>query len=304
MTRILITGANGLLGQMLVHKILSMPDLQLLATSASFCKIKNLHASCYSLMDITSPQQVKDVFSRFKPEVVIHCAAITQVDLCEQDPDRCDRVNIEGTRLIAKAAENYGARLIYLSTDFVFDGLNGPYAEEDQPNPISIYGWSKLQGEYITRSLNVPWTIVRTVLLYGMVPSMTRDNLLTWVRNSLVKGQPIQVVDDQFRTPTLVDDLADGIIRIVETKQTGIFHLSGPEMTSILDFALRIARVFNLDASLISPIHSSDLKQPGKRPPSTGFVLNHAMEALDFNPKTLDQGLIWIQQSLPDFMHE
>jgi dTDP-4-dehydrorhamnose reductase len=232
---------------------------------------------------------------------VIHCAALTQVDPCELNPELCDRVNIGGTRIVAKAAEEAGARFIYLSTDFVFDGLNGPYGENDHPNPVSAYGWSKLQGEYITSSLKVPWVIVRTILVYGITPAMNRGNLVTWVRDSLINNKPIRVVDDQFRMPTLVDDLAVGIIRIIERNKTGIYHLSGPEMTSVLDFALQTSRFFKLDESLISPIHSESLNQPGRRPVSTGFVLDKAIAELDYSPRNLDQGLSVVRNLLVDY---
>lgn len=251
-------------------------------------------------MDITSPDQVKAAFEQFKPDVVIHSAAMTQVDVCETNPDRCDEVNIVGTRLVARAAEASGARFIFLSSDFVFDGTDGPYAEDAQPNPVSTYGWSKLQGEYITRSLRVPWAIVRTILVYGITPVMNRGNLVTWVRDSLIQKKAVNVVDDQFRMPTLVDDLADGIIRIIERNKSGIFHLSGPEMTSVHGFALKTASFFNLDDSLITPVKSSSLGQPGQRPPSTGFILEKAREELDFDPRNLDAGLAVVQYLLED----
>lgn len=301
MVKILITGANGLVGQTLVRKILSMPGFDLLATSASECKIKGVDKAQFRQMDITNQDLVQEVFTSFTPDVVIHCAALTQVDPCEQDPVRCDLVNIEGTRNVARASERAGSKFIFLSTDFVFDGLKGPYSEDDEPCPVSAYGWSKVQGEYITRSLRIPWAIVRTILVYGVTRSMNRSNLVTWVRDSLSSGKSIQVVDDQFRMPTLVDDLADGILAIIERKVTGIFHLSGPEMISVHDFAMATARCFSLDSSLISPIQSSMLNQPGKRPVSTGFVLDKASDELDYSPRDIQNGLMMVQNLIDEF---
>ncbi len=301
MVKILITGANGLVGQTLVNQIMTLPGYELMATSASACKIRNLDPEQFSQMDITAAGQVKTNFDRFKPDVVIHCAAMTQVDPCELNPDLCDKVNIEGTRLVAKAAEESGARFIYLSTDFVFDGQSGPYTEDDQPNPVSAYGWSKLQGEFITRSLKVPWSIVRTILVYGITPAMNRTNLVTWVRDSLTSRKPIRVVDDQFRMPTLVDDLAEGILRIAGREKTGLYNLSGLEMTSVLDFAIRIARFFDLDESLIFPIHSDSLNQPGRRPVSTGFVLDKSIDELDYSPRNLNEGLAVVRNLLVEY---
>jgi dTDP-4-dehydrorhamnose reductase len=301
MAKILITGANGLVGQALVDSISSLTEFELLATSASECKIQGLGADQFSIMDITSGLQVAEVFSRFQPEVVIHCAALTQVDPCELNPELCDKVNIDGTRVVAKAAEAIGARFIYLSTDFIFDGLQGPYSEDDLPNPVSTYGWSKLQGEFITQSLRIPWVIIRTSLIYGIIPAMNRSNLVTWVLDSLKNQKPIRVVDDQFRMPTLVGDLAEAIIRIIRYKKTGIYHLSGPEMTSVHDFAVQTARFFHLDESLITRIQSETLKQPGKRPVSTEFVLDKAIDELDYAPKNLDEGLTVVRNLLDKF---
>ena len=301
MVKVLITGANGLVGQTLVRKFLLLSQFELLATSASECKIKGLDTDRFRQMDITSAEQIKTVFDEFNPEVVIHCAAMTQVDPCELNPDLCDLVNIVGVRLVGKASEQIGAKFIYVSTDFVFDGLKGPYSEDDQPNPVSTYGWSKLQGEYITRSLKVPWVIVRTILVYGVTLSMNRSNLVTWVRDSLSQQKPIRVVNDQFRMPTLVDDLADGIISIIDRNKVGIYHLSGPEMISIYDFALKIAKIFELDDSLITPILSESLSQPGKRPVSTGFVLDLAVDELDYSPRNIQEGLLMVQNLIGEF---
>lgn len=291
MERILVTGANGFIGQALVRRIRGIPGFGLLATSGSDCRMKDLAPSRFARMDITSEVQVETVFGEYRPDVVVHSAALSQVDACEQDPELCDRVNIEGTRLVARAAAKAGARFIYLSTDFVFDGLSGPYSEDDQPNPVSAYGWSKLQGEYITRALKVPWAIVRTILVYGAGSPSTRGNLVTWVHDSLSQGRQIKVTDDQFRMPTLVDDLVEGIMRIIMLKKTGIFHLSGPEMISVYDFALKTAGVFNLDAGLITPVKSVDLNQKGRRPPATGFRLDKALLELDYKPVSPGEGL-------------
>lgn len=301
MLKILITGANGLVGQTIVHFIQSMPGYEFLATSASSCKIKNLNPNCFTELDISSADHVNAVFERYCPHVVIHCAAMTQVDPCEVDPDLCDKINIDGTRFVAKAAEKCGARFIFLSTDFVFDGLQGPYSEDDPPIPVSVYGWSKLQGEYITRSLKVPWVIVRTILVYGITPSMNRSNLVTWVRDSLNSNKPIRVVNDQFRMPTLVDDLVGGIFKIIERNKTGIYHLSGPKMISVHDFAIKTAQVFELDLSLISPIKSEVLNQPGRRPVSTGFILDKAIDDLDYSPHNLDDGLQVVRNLLAEY---
>jgi dTDP-4-dehydrorhamnose reductase len=300
MAKILITGANGLVGQALTGRFNALPMHSLLATSLSKQRLDTLNTGSFARLDITSGDQVKETFAAFNPDVVIHCAAVTDVDPCELDPEKCELVNIEGTRNVVREAAALGAKIVYLSTDFVFDGLHGPYGEDDEPNPVSTYGWSKLQGEYIVRSSRVPWAIVRTILVYGVTPSMKRNNLVTWVYRSLSANQTIRVVDDQFRMPTLVDDLADGIIRIVEREKTGIWHLSGPEMVSVYDFAITTARFFGLDETLISPIKSEELNQAGRRPPSTGFLPGKASEELGYSPHNLDSGLGVVRNLLED----
>jgi dTDP-4-dehydrorhamnose reductase len=300
MQKILITGANGFVGQVLAGRVRQSQDFHLLATSASESLQGSGGTGDFQRMDITSQEQVSTVIGSFHPDVIVHCAAMTQVDPCEQEPERCDRVNIEGTRQVAKAAERIGARFVFLSTDFVFDGLKGPYQEDDQPNPVSTYGWSKLQGEFITQSLRTPWAIVRTILVYGVAPSMSRGNLVTWVRSSLLNGTPIRVVDDQFRMPTLVDDLAEGIIRIIRLQKEGTYHLSGPERVSVYDFARMTGRFFGLDASLITPVKSAELNQPGRRPPSTGFILDKAKDDLNYSPVSLLEGLDLVRNLLND----
>lgn len=301
MRKILITGANGLIGQTLVYKIRPLTGYTLIATSESECKIKGIDPASFCRMDITDQGRVAEVFEEFKPDVVVHCAALTQVDPCELDPDQCDRVNIDGTRIVAAASLKAGAHFIYMSTDFVFDGLQGPYSEDDHPNPVSTYGWSKLQGEFLTRSLKVPWTIVRTILVYGVTPAMNRSNLVTWVRDSLTAGKPIRVVNDQFRMPTLANDLADGVIAIADKGATGIFHLSGPEPVSVYDFALKIAKFFQLDESLITPITSDSLNQPGRRPLKTGFILDKAFDELGYLPKDLNEGLVVARNLIDEY---
>jgi dTDP-4-dehydrorhamnose reductase len=299
--RILVTGSNGLIGQTLIERLHLESDWEIFGSSQSDNHVKSLLPEYFLKANLAGSGQISGVIADIKPDVVVHCGAMTQVDPCEADPDLCDRVNIDGTREAAKAAEKAGSHFIYLSTDFVFDGEKGPYSEEDTPSPVSTYGWSKLQGEFITLSLRCPAAVVRTILVYGVAPAMNRSNLVLWVRKSLMENQPIRVVDDQFRMPTLADDLAEGIARIILGQKRGIFHLSGPEMTSVYDFAVKTARFFSLDETLISPVSSRTLNQPGQRPRSTGFILDKAISELGYAPKNLEEGLSVVQNLLAKF---
>ena len=270
----LLTGAEGLLGQHLIHYPEIIPTTR-------------------ATMDITDPLAVADVIARTKPSAIIHAAAMTQVDPCELDPASCRRVNIEATERLAQHAARIGARFIFLSTDFIFDGLAGPYREDDTPNPLSVYGRSKWEAEECVRAVpNLDWTIVRTVLVYGPVFRGTRSNIISWVRSSLEAGKPIQVVFDQWRTPTFVGDLARGIHAIITRGATGIYHISGRDFLTPYDMAIRTARLLSLDESLISKVDASTFTQPGRRPARTGFVIDKAIRDLDYNPISFEEGIL------------
>ncbi|MCK5821498.1 MAG: SDR family oxidoreductase [Bacteroidales bacterium] len=300
MKKILISGSNGLLGQNLLDQLIPRHDCQILAISKSPDLYPCQSGYSFKQIDLSQRQNVLDIPEYFCPDIVIHGAAMTQVDPCELNPDLCTKVNVEGTRNMADLSASCGAKFIYISTDFVFDGEGGPYKEDDILNPVSHYGWSKLEGEKITQSINVPWAIVRTILVYGLTPAMSRSNLVLWVKESLEKKQAIRVVEDQFRMPTLVNDLVWGVIRIMDLEKQGIYHLSGSDYRSILELAIEIAQFFDLDTSLISPIHSSELNQPGKRPPNTGFILDKARTELGYQPKNFNQGLTVVQNLLEE----
>lgn len=298
MKKILLTGSNGLVGQNILKKLIAADQYNLLATSYSSNKYPDLQGYQFRSVDITDRKSILNLEHQFRPSVIIHCGAMTQVDPCEENQALAEQVNLEGTRNLADLASACQSHFIYLSTDFVFSGEDGPYTEEDQPAPANFYGQTKLEAENYTRCLEIPWTIVRTILVYGVTPSMSRSNLVLWVKSSLESNKVIHVVDDQFRMPTLVNDLADGILSIVERNATGVYHLSGPDMHSIFELAKMTAHFFNLDENLIRPISSAELNQPGKRPPSTGFDLRKARENLGYQPKKFEEGLSLVQNLL------
>lgn len=294
--KILITGSNGLVGQKISEVLVNTPH-EVLCTSKSFNEtIDNKHK--FTLLDITSYNDIIAVFNQFEPDWIINCAGITQVDQCEQDNNLAWRVNVEGTENLARACQSSGCKLLHLSTDFVFDGLRGMYTEEDEPNPVSYYGFTKLEGEKRIQEILQHFLIVRTVLVYGITKSAMRSNLVTWVKSSLEKGQAIRVVNDQFRTPTLSEDLAHACITLIEQNQNGTFHISGSDYLSVFDMAIKTAEFFKLDTSLISPISSLELNQPGKRPPKTGFVLDKAYQAIAYTPTTIEGGLLLVQNQM------
>lgn len=297
--RILITGSNGLLGQKLVAALRTDPEVNLLATSRGSDRTPDPLGSHYRAMDITVAEEVDTAFDAFKPEVVIHTAAMTNVDACELDPVACALQNVTATQNLVTAAECQGAHFIHLSTDFIFDGKNGPYREEDEPAPLSIYGQSKLDAEGIVINSRLSkWSIARTIIVYGIAEGLSRSNVVLWAKSALEKGQPIKVVDDQWRMPTLAEDLADGCIRIAKRGAIGIYNLSGPDGMSILELVNRVGEFFHLDTSVVSPVKSDTLGQPAKRPPKTGFVLDKARRDLGYAPRGLEAGLAVLRDQL------
>lgn len=288
---ILITGSNGLLGQKLV-KHLVKNKISFFATS----KGKNRNPDCsndfYRQMDICSKEEIETTFSGVLPSHVIHTAAMTNVDECEEFPLECEKINVEATQLLFEAAQKIGAHFQLLSTDFVFDGLKGNYSESDVPNPLSVYARSKVSAENLVLTASYPkFSIVRTIILYGKANNLSRSNIVCWAKEALSKGEPMTIIDDQFRAPTWADDLAWACIRICDLQKTGIYHISGPETMSIYDLVLRIAKFYSFSTDFLTKTDSLSLNQKAKRPPKTGFDLQKAQKALSYKPKTLEETL-------------
>ena len=280
-----------MLGQKLVAN-LGITQHSVLATGRGECRILKMPANVlYGMCNISDAGIVMQVFSEFKPDVVIHSAAMTNVDECELNPEQCHLQNVIATQNVIHACEMVGAHLIHLSTDFIFDGTSGPYSEMDKPNPISIYGQSKLDAETWVQKAQCPWSIVRTVLVYGIAPGLSRSNIILWVKASLEQGKEIQVVDDQFRTPTLAEDLATGCILIAEKKAEGIFNISGEDFLTPYEMAIQTADFFSLNKAIIKQATAATFTQPAKRPPRTGFDISKAVQELGYNPHSFREGI-------------
>lgn len=289
--KILITGSNGLVGQKLVSLLTQNTDIQLIATSRGKNRLPFTNGYEYHEMDITNAEQVAEVIEKARPDVIIHTAAMTNVDQCEAEKDLCWAMNVKALEYLVEACEKHNIFLCHLSTDFVFDGESGPYSEEDKPSPISFYGWSKYAAEEVVKRSKCSWSIVRTVLVYGITNDMSRSNIILWVKKMLEDQKPIKVVTDQFRTPTLAEDLAKGCWLVVNKTAEGIFHISGKDFLTPYEMAIKTADFFLLDKSLISPVDSSNFTQPAKRPARTGFVLDKAVSMLGYNPVSFEEGI-------------
>lgn len=289
--RILITGSNGLLGQKLVDLLVNESTIDLIATARGDNRLPYSEGYEYRSMDITSKEQVLDVITSVKPDVVIHTAAMTNVDQCEFEKDACWQQNVLAVHYIIEACKATGAFLCHVSTDFVFDGTAGPYTETDEPNPVSFYGWSKYAAEKAVMHSGIKWAIARTMLVYGIAHDMSRSNIILWVKKSLEEGKNIKVVTDQWRSPTLAEDLAMGCYLIADKEAEGIFNISGKGVLTPYEMAIQTADYFGLDKSLIAQADSSTFTQPAQRPPRTGFTLDKSNAVLGYDPKTFAEGI-------------
>lgn len=289
--RILITGANGLLGQKLVDRLTQHTDVDLIATARGTNRLPHANGYTYLPMDITDRQQVLDVVAQTQPQIIIHTAAMTNVDQCESEKEACWAQNVTAVESLVAACELNDTFLVHVSTDFIFDGASGPYDETAEPNPISFYGWSKYAAEKAVTSSAIRWAIARTVLVYGIAHDMSRSNIILWVKKSLEDGKTIKVVTDQWRSPTLAEDLATGCWLIADKEQPGIFNISGRDFLTPYDMAIKTADYFQLDKSLITQADSSTFSQPARRPPRTGFVLDKATSILGYQPHSFEEGI-------------
>lgn len=288
--KILVTGSNGLLGQKLIEYYENDASVEIIATGKGDNRNKP-GSYQYVPMDITNESEVQSIIGMTMPDYVINTAAMTEVDQCELDKEKCWNLNVTAVEHLIKACQSAGCFLMHLSTDFIFDGENGPYEEDDWPNPQSYYAESKLASEKLLEESYIKWAIVRTMLVYGIVQDMSRSNIILWVKENLEKHQTINVVNDQWRTPTLAEDLAKGCALVIEKGKEGIFHISGKDMLTPYEMALETAGFFQLNPSLIEQVSSQMLRQQAKRPERTGFILDKARQELGYEPVSFREGL-------------
>jgi dTDP-4-dehydrorhamnose reductase len=301
--KILVTGSNGLLGQKLVDQLLKENEVELIAAARGENRLLNKLGYTYASLDITSKKEIEHLLSEHLPDCIIHCAAMTNVDACELDPEACKQNNVDAVAYFIQTLEelktqSYNPHFIQVSTDFIFNGSRGPVTEEETPEPLSIYGHAKYEAEKIVSASKIDTAILRTVLVYGITEGMSRSNIVLWVKNNLESGKEIKVVTDQFRTPTLAEDLAAGCILAMQKRAIGIYNISGKDFMSINTIAHKVATFFKLDNHLIKESLSETIQQPAKRPPITGFILEKAMNQLGYKPHSFEEGLALLNQQL------
>lgn len=290
--KIFITGANGLLGQKLLRIFnINQPNFEIFALSKGPNKIKYNGTFTYIDIDITNKQSVEELVIQYNPEFVINCAAITNVDRCQLQRNLSWNVNVEAVKNFTDVCALTNTFLIQVSTDFIFDGKNGPYDEEAECKPVNFYGATKFESEKYLIKSNIRYTIIRTNQVYGYVHGLKRPNIVTWVKNSLEVDRPIQALTDQFRTPAFADDLAMGCYLATIRYAQGIYNIGSRELVSVYEFACIVADVCKLDKELISPISSSSFKQIATRPLKTGLIITKAIKNLGYNPNSIKQGI-------------
>ncbi len=300
MKKILVTGSNGLLGQNLVNQLLKNDTYILYGVSRGNNRNKKGEKYTYSDIDLTNKTELNDFINKVQPDFIIHTAAMTNVDTCELNKEACDRINVDAVKYLVETCELNDIHLIHLSTDFIFDGEKGYYKENDPPNPINYYGLSKLRSEKIISDSNIKYTILRTILVFGITNEL-KNNIILWVKNSIENKQKINVVTDQLRMPTFVDDLVFACLYAIDNGVEGVFNVSSNTLLSIYDMAIEIANTFHLDKSYINPIPTSLLKQPAKRPFKTGFDLNKSFSQLSLPSHSFSENLQVFKNQLASY---
>ena len=285
-SKVLITGSNGLLGQQLRQKLSSNFFVIATGIGPDTSKFKS---DKYVEMDVSSFDQCQKVLYKYAPSVIINAAAMTNVDDCERIQKRCYNINLNSANNFLPYLVEKKPHFIHVSTDFVFNGCKGSYIEEDKPDPINYYGFCKLQYEKIILKHCVNYTIIRTSLIYGL--NDDRYNFLNWVKENLIKNIKMNIVSDQFRTPTFVNDLALVINDILYMKKYGVFHISSGEKLSIFDFVCNIARHYGLNDDLVKKTDSTSFNQFAKRPLDTSLNIDKAINILKFKPTKLTNAL-------------
>ena len=298
MKKIVVTGSNGLLGQTLVNLLMKQPSYYSVYGLSRGENRSGRDDFSYHRTDITNFNELNHLLRTIQPDFIVNTAAMTNVDTCEEQKEACFQINVEAVENLTKICSEIHAHLIHISTDFIFDGEKGYYKETDLPNPISFYGNSKLKSEEIVVSAGISYSILRTILVYGKVNNLARNNIVLWVKEMLEKKNKITIVNDQFRMPTYVEDLALACKLSIDQNAKGIFNISSNHLLSIFEIALQIAEVFGLQKEFIVPISTEILNQKAPRPPKTGFNLSKTNKELGLRTQSFKEDLKRFKESL------
>lgn len=282
--KIFVTGSTGLLGHQVVRLALNSRH----EVFASY--IRQPPASGEPIeLDLLDLQAVKPTITKLKPDAIIHTAAYTDVDGCEANRDVARKINAEATKQVALAADEIGAHLTYISTDYVFNGEKGRYKEDDEPRPIDYYGLTKLEGERHVQASSREWCVARTSAIYGW--GGEKKNFATWLVDNLSSGKQVKVVTDQHVSPTLNTNLAEMVLEISEKRLTGVLHTAGASQVSRYEFAVELAKVFDQDSGLIKQAKMEEMTWVAKRPKDSSLDVSRCMRLLKSKPLEVSEAL-------------
>jgi dTDP-4-dehydrorhamnose reductase len=293
--RVFITGANGMLGQRIVEFYSGINKIELLASSVESKSFSN--GTEYVSCDISDRERIKKIIYDFCPDYIVNTAAFTNVDLSEKQREQTWKANVKGVEFITEAARVIDAHIIHISSDYIFDGKEGPYDENAIPNPLGYYGRTKLASENVLKIGGVIYTIVRTNVLYGFALN-SRPDFVRWLVSELRIGNKVNIVDDQINNPTFIEDLVQGINKILEFKKPGTYNIGGKEFLSRYNFAELIAGFFNLNEKLIIPVKTKELHQLAKRPLNSGLITLKAETELGYKPHSIPESLAIMKREL------
>jgi dTDP-4-dehydrorhamnose reductase len=294
--KVLIVGANGLVGQKLVQRFAAVDQLLGLDVHDDFHMRGRSNAS-YIKLDFSNYNQTKEVLHEFRPELIINAAGLTNVDACEEDPDGSLRANVTGPLYLAELARRYNSHFVHISSDYVFDGQNGPYRESDPTAPLSVYGQHKLESEKAVQGTGCRYTILRAIVIFGHAIAV-KANFALWLIDRLKNGKQLHLVTDQWGNTTMAEDVAEAIYLASDKEVQGLYHVGNPRFHSRYDFALEIAAHFALDRELINPVLTSELNQKAVRPLRSGLIYEAAAGAFGFAPMELPESFAKLKQQV------
>jgi dTDP-4-dehydrorhamnose reductase len=293
--RFLVTGASGLFGGRFVELALDRGYEVYSGYYTHRPMVGNIVR-----FDITDVDGVRRVVDRVSPDVIVHSAALTNVDLCEKDRDLAYKTNVLGTKNLLEVCGGKNVFFVYISTDYVFDGLRGNYSEEDPTNPINHYGYTKLLGEKLVIDSGLDYLIARPSVIYGSRPASGKVNFALWLVESLREGRKVRLLVDQFVSPTLNTSLASMVLEAVERGLNGVFHMSGSERISRFEFGIKLAEVFGFDSSLIMEACMGDMNWVARRPRDSSLDVSKASRLLRNKPLNVLDSLKILLRELKD----
>ena len=287
-TRVVVTGANGLVGGRLLRLLASRGHEAIGLGRGHQRGVGGIYRS----VDLANTVGLTQMLEEIRPEVIINCAAMTDVDGCERDPVGAWTANVEAVATLARRARSLGSHLVHVSTDYVFDGDAGPYDVDALPNPRGVYAISKHAGEEAVRALCTKgsWTIARTAVVYGW-PSTGKNNFGSWLLETLVAGKNVKLFNDQWVSPTHASNAAEMLAELAERRLAGTWHVSGAEVVDRVTFGQQLCSKFGFDPALIQPSRMADVNLPSPRPAKSGMNVSRTLEALKAQPLSLAASL-------------